>query len=205
VARRRMVIRKLDPYSVLKFGALANLAIAAIGFVALSIVIRVALGSGVVGEVCEIAGDVGFLGCSVSQGRITRLLIVLALVWAVVQTALLVLLAFLHNLVADLTGGIAITMEIETPPGARAAGDGPNGGPGGSSGGPSGGVSGGSGPTGRGGPAATTPAPVVARPGPAGPNDQTTTVETVDAIEAVVQAKPRRKGADGGRLFDARS
>jgi hypothetical protein len=201
VARRRMVIRKVDPYSVLKFGAVANVAIAAIGFVALSIVTRIVLGSGLVDQVCGIAGDVGFLECSVSQGRITRLLIVLALVWAVVQTALLVLLAFLHNLISDLTGGIAVTMEIETPPGAR-TGEGPSGGP---SGGPPSGPAGGSGPYGRGGgpsPAPVTP-PVVARPGPAGPNDQTTTVETVDAIEAVVQARPRRRGPDGARLFDA--
>jgi hypothetical protein len=195
-----MVIRKLDPYSVLKFGAVANVAIAAIGFVALSIVTRIVLGSGLVDQICGIAGDVGFLECSVSQGRITRLLIVLALVWAVVQTALLVLLAFLHNLITDLTGGIALTMEIETPPGVR-AGEGPTGGP---TGGPSGGPSGGSGPSGRGGPSpAPVVPPVVARPGPAGPNDQTTTVETVDAIEAVVQARPRRRGPDGARLFDA--
>ena len=186
MARRRMVIRKIDPFSVLKFGAVANLAVAAIGFVALSIVSRVILGSGLVEQVCEIAGDVGFLECGIQTGRITRLLVVLALVWAVVQTALLVLLAFLHNLVADLTGGIAVVMDIETPPGARPATQG--------------------GPSGQG----SVPPPVVARPGPAGPNDQTTTVEAVDAIEAVVQQRPKRRpetdgGASGaGRLFGDR-
>ena len=185
MARRRMVVRKIDPFSVLKFGAVANVAVAAIGFVALSIVSRVVLGSGLVGQVCDIASDVGFLECGISQGRVTRLLIVLALVWAVVQTALLVLLAFLHNLVADLTGGISVVMDVETPPGVRSA--------------PSGGTS-------LQGSAAT---PVVARPGPAGPNDQTTTVEPVDAIEAVVQPRPRRRpegegGMSAGRLFGDR-
>ena len=180
MARRRMVIRRIDPFSVLKFGAVANLAVAAIGFVALSIVLRAVLGSGIVEQVCAIASDVGFLECGVEMGGLTRLLAVLAVVWAVVQTALLVLLAFLHNLIADLTGGIALTMEVETPPGARPAGAGA---------------------------AATTamPKPVVATPGPAGPNDQTTTVEPVDAIEAVVQPRPRRRPPDdrggGGRLF----
>jgi hypothetical protein len=185
VARRRMVVRKIDPFSVLKFGALANLAVAAIGFVALSIVTRAVLGSGLVEQVCDIASDVGFLECGISTGRVTRLLIVLALVWAVVQTALLVLLAFLHNLVADLTGGIAVVMDVETPPAARAAAGAP---------------------TGRG----SVPPPVVARPGPAGPNDQTTTVEPIDAIEAVVQPRPRRRpdaegGSSGGRLFGDRT
>ena len=168
MARRSMVIRKIDPFSVLKFGAVANLAVAAIGFVALSIVTRVVLGSGLVEQICEIASDVGFLECGIDQGRVTRLLIVLGLVWAVVQTALLVLLAFLHNLVADLTGGIAVVMDIETPSGGRPAGpEGPK-------------------------PMGGTPPPVVARPGPAGPNDQTTTVEPVDAIEAVVQPRQKR-------------
>jgi len=192
VARRRMVIRRIDPFTVLKFGAVANVAIAAIGLVALTIVTRVVLGSGLVDQVCEIAGDVGFLECGVDQGRVTRLLAVLAVVWAVVQTALLVLLAFLHNLIADLTGGIAITMEVETPPGVGAAG-----------------------PSRPGAPTVTAPGggpgKVVARPGPAGPNDQTTTVEAVDGIEAVVQPRPRRRpagesegGTPGGRLFGDR-
>jgi hypothetical protein len=181
-----MVVTKIDPFSVLKFGAVANLAVAAIGFVAISIVSRIVLGSGLVEQVCEIASDVGFLECGISQGRVTRLLIVLALVWAVVQTALLVLLAFLHNLVADLTGGITVVMDVETPPAARAAAQ--------------------SGTSRQG----SVPPPVVARPGPAGPNDQTTTVEPVDAIEAVVQPRPKRRpegdgGAAGGRLFGDRA
>ena len=191
MARRRMVLRRIDPFSVLKFGAIAHLAIAAIGFVALTILVRVVLGSGLVDQVCEIASDVGFVDCGIDRGGVTRLLAVLAVVWAFVQTALVVLLAFLHNLIADLTGGIAITMEIETPAGtlpadaALAQG-------------------------------AKVPPPVVARPGPAGPNDQTTTVEPVDAIEAVVQPRPRRRppegdapggqagGAGGGKLFGDR-
>jgi hypothetical protein len=196
VARRRMVLRRIDPFSVLKFGAVAHLALAAIGFVALTIVTRVLLGSGLVGQICEIAADVGFLECGVEQGRVTRLLAVLAIVWAVVQTALVVLLAFLHNLIADLTGGIAVTFEVETPSGGRPV----------AAAGPA-------------GPTVTSPGAgqVVARPGPAGPNDQTTTVEPVDAIEAVVQPRPRPRPSDGtergtaggdplggGRLFGGR-
>jgi len=193
VARRRMVIRRIDPFSVLKFSAVANVAIAAIGFVALSIVLRAVLGSGIVDQVCDIAADVGFLECGVDQARITRLLVVLTVVWVVVQTALLVLLAFLHNLIADLTGGIALTMEVETPAGVR-----PATGPGQVTGE-------------RSGSAVQGPPTVVARPGPAGQDEPTTTVEPVDAIEAVVQPRPRRRPADGdtagggpGRLFGDR-
>jgi len=178
-----MVLRRIDPFSVLKFGAVANLAVAAIGFVALLVVLRAVLGSGIVEEVCAIASDVGFLECGVDQAGLTRTLAVLAVVWAVVQTALLVLLAFLHNLIADLTGGIAVVLDVETPGGTSRgeAGAGPAGG------------------------AAAVPPPVVARPGPAGPNDQTTTVEPVDAIEAVVQPKRQQRPASReGRLFGDR-
>lgn len=192
MARRRMVLRRIDPFSILKFGAVANLAVAAIGFVALTLVSRVLLGSGLVAQICEIASDVGFLECGIEQGRVTRLLAVLGIVWAVVQTALLVLFAFLYNLIADLTGGIAVSMDIETPSAGRPVA-----------------TSGPAGPWGT--PGAST---VVARPGPAGPNDQTTTVEPVDAIEAVVQPRPRPRpptgtgsggdAAERGRLFGDR-
>ena len=195
MARRRMVLKRIDPFSVLTFGAVANLAVAAIGFVALTIISRVLLGSGLVAQICEIAADVGFLECGVEQGRVTSLLAVLAIVWAVVQTALLVLFAFLYNLIADLTGGIAVSMDVETPSGGRPVGPG--------------------GPT---GPTGSTSGTVVARPGPAGPNDQTTTVEAVDAIEAVVQPRQRPRpssgpsggseqrggSSDAGRLFGDR-
>ncbi len=196
MARRRMVLRRIDPFSVLKFGAVANLAVAAIGFVALTILSRALLGSGLVAQICGIASDVGFLECGLESGRITRLLAVLAVVWAVVQTAMLVLLAFLHNLIADLTGGIVVTMEVETPPAGRSVS--------------------GAGLSNLPSPTVSAPGSgtVVARPGPAGPNDQTTTVEPVDAIEAIVQPRPRQRPAggpsqgggtpDGGRLFGDR-
>lgn len=174
MARRRMVLRRIDPFSVLKFGAVANLAVAAAGFVALLLVTRAVLGSGIVEEICAIASDVGFLECGVEQSSVTRLLVGLAFVWAVVQTALLVLLAFLHNLIADLTGGIAVVMDVETPSAPRGGGGA------------------------KGGAMTAPPAPVVARPGPAGPDEQTTTVEPVDAIEAVVPPKPRRRPDGGG-------
>jgi hypothetical protein len=188
-----MVIRSIDPFTVLRFGAVANLAIAAIGLVAAAILVRVALGSGLVEQVCDIAGDVGFAECGVDQGRVLRLLLALALLWAVVQTVLLVLLAFLYNLIADLVGGLAVQMDVDGPTSSQGR----------------------SVPGGAGAPdAARAPgapgAPgvdprVVARPGPAGPDDDTTTVATVDGLEAIVAPRPpRRPPADGGQLFGRR-
>ncbi len=180
MARRRMVLRTIDPFSVLKFGGLANLAVAAIGVIAGTLLIRAFAAAGLVGEVCGIAEDVGFLTCELDAGRWARQLLLLGLVWAVVQTVLLVLLAVLHNLIAGITGGITVTMEVEGPVGR---------------------------PAGTGGAGAAGGAPsVVARPGPAPADAETTTVEAVDAIEAVVPPRasrvaPRGRTPGAGRLF----
>ena len=186
MARRRMVLRTIDPFSVLKFGAVANLAVAAIGVLAGTFVIRAIAGAGLVEQVCGIAEDVGFLTCDLDPGRWSRQLLLLGLIWAVVQTVLGVLLAVLYNLIAGITGGLAVVMDVEGGMARPVA-------PGGSAG--------------AGG-------PVVARPGPAPADAETSTVEAVDAIEAVVRPRPppaqqasrvaprgRGPGDGGPRLF----
>ncbi len=187
MARRRMVLRTIDPFTVLKFGALANLAVAAIGVLAGTLILRAVAGAGIIEQVCGIAEDVGFLTCDLDAGRWSRQLLLLGIVWAVVQTALGVLLAVLYNLIAGITGGISVVMEVEGPVGRPMGAGGPVGG-----------------------------APVVARPGPAPADAETTTVEQVDAIEAVVPPRasrvtppgrggeggtPRPRGGGAGRLF----
>jgi hypothetical protein len=191
MARRRMVLRTIDPFSVLKFGVVANLAVAAIGVLAGTVVIRAVVGAGLVEQVCGIAEDVGFLTCDLDPGRWTRQLLLLGIVWAVVQTVLGVLLAVLYNLIAGITGGIGVVMDVEGGMARPVAPGGPAGGAG----------------------------PVVARPGPAPADAETSTVEAVDAIEAVVRPRtppaqqasrvaPQGRGsrgsggaAGGGRLF----
>ena len=182
MARRRMVLRTIDPFSVLKFGAVANLAVAAIGVLAGTFVIRAVVGAGLVEQVCGIAEDVGFLTCDLDPGRWTRQLLLLGLVWAVLQTVLGVLLAVLYNLIAGITGGIAVKMDVEGPVGGR--------------------------PVAAGGAGAGGAPEVVARPGPAPADAETTTVDQVDAIEAVVPPRapqaprtPRGGAGGGGRLF----
>ncbi|MGA0830734.1 MAG: DUF3566 domain-containing protein [Nitriliruptoraceae bacterium] len=129
MARRRMELRTIDPFSVLKFGAVANLALAAIGVLAGTFFIRAIAGAGLVEQVCGIAEDVGFLTCDLDPARWSRQLLLLGLIWAVVQTVLGVLLAVLYNLIAGITGGIGVVMDVEggmarpvAPPAAAAAG-----------------------------------------------------------------------------------
>ena len=182
MARRRMQLRTIDPFSVLKFGAVANLAVAAIGVLAGTFVIRAIVGAGLVEQVCGIAEDVGFLTCDLDLGRWSRQLLLLGLIWAVLQTVLGVLLAVLYNLIAGITGGIGVVMEVVGPVGGRPVV-------------PGGGGAGGSGGSGDAGGAPQ----VVARPGPAPADAETGTVEGVDALEAVVPPRTSGSGAPGQR------
>jgi hypothetical protein len=124
VVRRRLTVRRLDPWSVLKFGAVANLALLAIGLLVAGVVWFVIDRLDLVDQACSIALDVGFTQCGINAGNLFRALILLGLLWMVVQTAVLVFLAFLHNLIADLTGGLAISV-IDDTPGAAARGEAP--------------------------------------------------------------------------------
>jgi hypothetical protein len=115
VVRRRLTVRRLDPWSVLKFGAVANLALLAIGLLVAGIVWFFIDRLQLVDQACSIALDVGFTQCGINAGNLFRALILLGLLWVVVQTAVLVFLSFLHNLIADLTGGLTMTVFDDSP------------------------------------------------------------------------------------------
>ena len=108
MARRRLTIKRLDPWTVLKFGAVANVVFYAI-FLLVSMVIWFIIDRlQLVDQVCEIALDVGFASCGVVAGDVFQVLALLGGMGVIVFTALLVFLAFLYNLIADLTGGLII-------------------------------------------------------------------------------------------------
>jgi hypothetical protein len=121
VVRRRLVIKRLDPWSVLKFGALANVAALTIFLLIAAVVWFIVQRLQLVDKACGIATDVGFSSCGLSGGNLFRAMLLLGLLWVVVQTAVLVFLSFLHNLIADLTGGIVIGIVEEGAPSAPPA------------------------------------------------------------------------------------
>ena len=124
MVRRRLTLKRIDPWSVLKFGAILNVAFLAIGLLVAGVIWFVIDRLNLVDQVCGIAADVGFTNCGLEPGPAFRVLVLLGLLWVVVQTAVLVFLAFLHNLIADLTGGLAVTM-IDDTPGSAARGEAP--------------------------------------------------------------------------------
>lgn len=124
MVRRRLTLKRIDPWSVLKFGAVLNLAMLAIGLLIAYVIWFVIERLNLIDQLCGIATDVGFTQCGVNAGNLFRALVLLGLLWVVVQTAVLVFLSFLHNLIADLTGGLAVSV-IDDTPGAAARGEAP--------------------------------------------------------------------------------
>jgi hypothetical protein len=108
VPRRRMTVKRLDPWSVLKFGAFANVVLYAVFLLVAGVVWFIIDRLQLVDQACEIALDIGFTSCGVNAGNLFQVLALLGGMWVIVQTAILVFLAFLHNLIADLTGGLVI-------------------------------------------------------------------------------------------------
>lgn len=127
MARRRLTVKRIDPWSVLKFGAVVNLAIFAILMLVVGVVLFIVDRLGLIAQVCEIARDVGFTACGLNLGNLFRAVALLGLLAMIIQTAVLVFASFLHNLIADLTGGLTVSVIDDSPvvgrPEAAGSGD----------------------------------------------------------------------------------
>lgn len=120
MARRRLTLRRIDPWSVLKFGFVTNLSLLLIfllGFGVLWVAVRQL---GLIEQACELALRVGFVECGINGGNLFRALLLLGLLGSVAMTGILVFLAFLHNLIADLVGGLSFTLTEDAPLGRGA-------------------------------------------------------------------------------------
>jgi len=116
VPRRRLTIKRLDPWSVLKFGAFANVVLLAVFLLVAWVVWFIIDRLQLIDQACGIALDVGFTSCGINGGNLFQALLLLGGMWVIVQTAVFVFFAFLHNLIADLTGGIVIGVVEDGPP-----------------------------------------------------------------------------------------
>lgn len=118
MVRRRLTLKRIDPWSVLKFGFVANLTLLAIGLLGGLVVWFFIRRLGLIDQVCGMALEVGFSTCSVDGGNLFRAVLLLGILGVVVQTGLVVFFAFLANLIADLTGGLRFTFADDRPDGA---------------------------------------------------------------------------------------
>jgi hypothetical protein len=124
VIRRRMTVKRLDPWSVLKFGAVANVVLFAILMLVAGVIWFIIDRLQLVDQICGIATDVGFTSCGVNAPNLFSALGLLGGMGVIVATAVLVFFAFLYNLISDLTGGLTIGV-LEEGQSARASTSGP--------------------------------------------------------------------------------
>lgn len=122
MARRRVTVRRIDPWSVLKFSFLVHvvglLVLLLASVVAWYFVRRLEL----VETVCELASQVSIQNCGVDADALFRAVATLGALGVVVLTGIAVFSSFLANLIFDLTGGVELTLLDDTParqPGTR--------------------------------------------------------------------------------------
>lgn len=120
VSRRRLTIKRIDPWSVLKVGAVVNLCIWLIVLVGFGVLWFFVNQLGLVEEACNIADTTGVLQeeCSISGPGIFRNLVILGLIGAIIQTGLFVVAAFLYNTIATMVGGLQFITDDGTSIGA---------------------------------------------------------------------------------------
>lgn len=116
--RARLVLARVDPWSVMKLSFLLSIALAIVAFVAVLVVWSVLDSMGVFDSVGKSVESVTRSSDNaegidifdyVGLGRVLSLTVVLAGVNVVLMTALCTLGAFLYNLAASLVGGLHVT------------------------------------------------------------------------------------------------
>ncbi len=113
VRRVRRVVRRIDPWTVLKISLVFN-AIAGLVFVlGVWVVWSLLLQRGIPDRIVEIFEAIR-ITVSVDGELYFRIVVFLAIVGAVAMTAIMTLGAVLYNLIADLVGGLELTVLEET-------------------------------------------------------------------------------------------
>jgi hypothetical protein len=117
--RARLVLRRLDPWSVLKFSVLFYLCLMLISLLVFAMIWFVLVNMGVFEEVTRFAGNFN-LELTFPAGTVFRWYILIGLFGVVVWSVLTMLLTLLFNLVNDVTGGIEVVLaEREQRPAVR--------------------------------------------------------------------------------------
>ena len=116
--RVRVAIRRINPWSVLKVSLVFYLCLMLVILVGFGILYAVLSAAGILDSLAELLEGVGFgtaqTGFQFDTGFIFRTLFLIGLVSTALWAVFTVFLAFLYNLIADLMGGIEVTL-IEKP------------------------------------------------------------------------------------------
>jgi Transmembrane domain of unknown function (DUF3566) len=107
--RARLILRRLDPWSVLKFSVVFSLFLMLISLLIFAVIWFVLVNMGVFEDVTSFAGKVN-LEVTFPAGTVFRWYVFAGLLGVVVWSVVTVLLTLLFNLVNDVTGGIEVIL-----------------------------------------------------------------------------------------------
>jgi hypothetical protein len=111
--RTRVVIRRVDPWSVLKFSLLFYFCMMLVFLFALLILYWILGVTGVLDSAARVLSDVGFGGTAGFEFHgywIFSRLFLIGVAGVVVWSLVNVLISILYNLIADVVGGIHVTL-----------------------------------------------------------------------------------------------
>lgn len=111
----RVVLRRVDPWSVLKLSLLFYLCVCLVLLVAGALLWAGASAAGVIGNVESFIADIGFDEFRFIPGDILRASTIGGLVLVVAGTIANTLLAVLFNLMGDIVGGLKVTLAEDIP------------------------------------------------------------------------------------------
>jgi hypothetical protein len=104
------VIRDIDPWSVFKVGWVFNLVLYLVTIVAAVLLWSVASATGTVDNIERFMESFGWESFSFNGWQLFRSMMILGLMFAVLLTGMWVLAVTVFNLIADLVGGVRVTV-----------------------------------------------------------------------------------------------
>ena len=107
--RSRLVLRRLDPWSMLKFSLLFYFCMLLVGLLVFAVIWFVLVNMGVFESVAKFAGNFN-LDIKFPAGTVFKYYILLGLLGVVLWSVGTVLATLLFNLVNDITGGIEVVL-----------------------------------------------------------------------------------------------
>jgi hypothetical protein len=109
VRRVRRIVRKIDPWTVLKAAFVINLVIGLSATLGIWIAWSIAVQRGIPVDISETLARLT-IAFTPDGDLYFRVVLMAAIIWVVGATALLTLLAVLYNLVSDIVGGVELVM-----------------------------------------------------------------------------------------------
>lgn len=112
VVRRQAVIRRIDPWSVLKLSLIFYFFLLLVGMLGFAVIWGLIGRLGVIDQTLAMLEALNFQ-VELNMGNIARALFLVGVLQVILLSGVNVFLAFLYNLVADLLGGLKLTLAEE--------------------------------------------------------------------------------------------